>query len=367
MSNHHRQEQQSIGKSARNRIHAITGLQVQHLIAKLDILRPLFPSLPLLELVSETDYIPGEVSGGGGKHVLQECSILGNLRRIGAFDVPDAEHVHLTAIELGAGTGRLSERLQRVTKQEMTHVMIDRQEFTPSQCRDGRMRNRAKNSDSIRRIVGDIANFDVGDDCHEIEASERSRCFCMSKHLCGPACDLAIAALERVPVEWRPPFAFATCCHYLCTFDEFAGKKYWIELGLTEEDFEVAVAVSQWYSLKTSRDVNICKSDNIANDSASSVDHGFTSSFLDYRELISNASSALKVQMSPKAQTSAMIPSDEFERTFSNEDKARLGQNVKILLDMLRVAELQQLGYKAEMVLYTSKSIENRLLVGGIN
>jgi hypothetical protein len=60
------------------------------------------------------------------------------------------------------------------------------------------------------------------------------------------------------------------------------------------------------------------------------------------------------------------MPSGEFERTFSREDKAKLGNNVKRILDMTRVAKLHELGYKAELVLYTTKSIENRLLVGSI-
>lgn len=58
------------------------------------------------------------------------------------------------------------------------------------------------------------------------------------------------------------------------------------------------------------------------------------------------------------------MPSKEFEQTFAREEKAKLGGIVKRLLDLSRVARLQELGYKAEVVLYTTRSIENRLLVG---
>ena len=85
--------QDEIGKSARNRIHSISGEQVQRLLSKLDAILPHLPPLPLKELISQSDFTPGEVSGGigGGKHVLQECSILGHLRRIGAFDATEEE------------------------------------------------------------------------------------------------------------------------------------------------------------------------------------------------------------------------------------------------------------------------------------
>ena len=353
---HQSQQQCPIGKTACNRIHNITGTQVQNLIAKLDSISPFLPShLPVQQLISETDYMPGEVNGGGGKHVLQECSILGHLRRIGAYSNETPEQStdesigRTTAIEIGAGTGRLSERLQRVTSDEMVHVMIDRQEFHPSQCRDIRMRKRANDSKTIQRVVIDVADLDLSDYC------KQSTCFCMSKHLCGPASDLAIAALEHiVPSSSRPPFAFATCCHYLCTFDAFAGKQYWIKLGLTEEDFEVAVAVSQWYSLKRKNEVesNVESSTNRSEDNV----------YIDNQKMIENAINSDMV-LAQKI-SSDLIPSDEFERTFTSENKSKLGERVKLLFDMLRVTKLQELDYKAELVLYTNRSIENRLLVG---
>lgn len=344
----HYDQHTSIGKSARNRIRTITGTQVQNLIAKLDAIKPSLPSsLPLQNLVTASDYTSGEINGGGGKHVLQECSILGNLRRMRAFD--STEDDTTVAIEVGAGTGRLSERLQRVTDNKMIHVMIDRQDFTPAQCRDGKMRKRAKDASSVKRIVGDIAHFDLNQYC-----ADGHKSLCMSKHLCGPACDLAIACLEGVtPKSNLPPFAFATCCHYLCTFDTFAGKDYWLELGLNEEDFEVAVAVSQWCSLK--------KKDDHAQ-RIEQLNHSCDSTVPEYEKLINKASLVLKHQMTSAPSTN--MPSEEFERTFSNEGKSKLGEDVKRLLDMLRVAKLQRLGYKAQVVLYTNKSIENRLLVG---
>ena len=359
---HHIPHQTSIGISARNRIDNITGTQVQQLLVKLDIIKSFLPStFPLQQLVSAQDYTSGEVNnirGGSGKHVLQECSILGHLRRIGAFGANDHHRNSnfnrpLIAIEIGAGTGRLSERLQRVSQESIRHVMIDRVQFAPTQCRDGKMRKLARDTTSVSRVVEDIAYLDLGKYC-----DGQSRCFCMSKHLCGPACDLAILAMERVtPPSRRPPLAFATCCHYLCTFDEFAGKEYWIQLGLTVDDFEVAAAVSQWYSLKK-------KSAYDTVDERLNDNNCDSARCTDYETCINNA--ALAPRQIPFPASEGNISSKEFERNFSTEDKSKLGHDIKCLMDILRVAKLQELGYEAEIVLYTDRSIENRLLAGKV-
>ena len=381
-----------LGKSARNRIQNITGTQVQRLLLKLDVLSPhleFLSSLPMQELTSSRDYTPGEVEAGSvgvkgakegagmGRHVLQESSILGHLRRIGAFDnidndeLPFQQKEHI-AIEFGAGTGRLSERLQRCTKQGMRHILLDRQEFAPNQCRDGAMRNRAaeNSGSSVERITADIADFQLGEYCSNnvnggADGADKlscTTCFCFSKHLCGPACDLAISALGRVdvPSHNRPPFAFATCCHYLCTWESFSGKDYWLRLGLTEEDFEVSVAASQWYSIKGGKKKNQHEED---------VTEGMCMSSacgkISQRELMSMVDDAGKVLRNiGEDELRPGMPSKEFERTFAREEKAKLGGIVKRLLDLSRVARLQEFGYEAELVLYTTRSIENRLLVG---
>ena len=59
----------------------------------------------------------------------------------------------------------------------------------------------------------------------------------------------------------------------------------------------------------------------------------------------------------------SFVPSDEFERTFTRNDKVRLGIRLKRLLDLARAAKLQAIGYDVELIRYTSTSVEDRLLV----
>jgi hypothetical protein len=114
MSHHER-----LGHNARTLIKNVRGAQVQVLIAKLNVIMTHLPTIPLEELLSTDDYTVGEATGG--KHVLQEASVLGHLRSIHALTDETS-----TAIELGAGTARLSDRLQRVTGARLNHVLVDR-------------------------------------------------------------------------------------------------------------------------------------------------------------------------------------------------------------------------------------------------
>jgi Methyltransferase TRM13 len=259
------------------------------------------------------------------------------------------------------------------------------------------------------------------------------RTICLSKHLCGPACDLAIASLGRVqPRELRPSHVVvATCCHYLCTWDSFAGTRFWTTLGLTRHDFEIAVTCSQWASLKqqqeekkrvvdletttvvpsqppqqqrqqqlssdttnpppqvpfntwsngtTSSDgcesrQNMTTQGKNNSSNTGSTNQGGSSSFSNLMERATKAGEALAaLQSHPKVSSAISIPSKQFEQTFSRAQKICFGQQLKQLLDLARIASLQSMmigneketsdGYShVELVRYTTRSVEDRLLV----
>ena len=91
------------GRCAPARVVTITGTDVQSLMAKLDVIRPCLPPPPPEEFLDSAHYTAEE---GEGKHVMQEASIIGHLDRIGALGPRTA-----VAVELGAGTAKLSDRL----------------------------------------------------------------------------------------------------------------------------------------------------------------------------------------------------------------------------------------------------------------
>jgi tRNA:m4X modification enzyme len=327
----------------------ITGTQVQRLLAKLQVIDKFLPNIKLSEILSTTDYNTGEANCNqdekGGKHVLQEVSIIGHLRRINALHDDTT-----TAIELGAGTGRLSDRLQRVTNAKLTHILIDRQDFE-HHCRDRVLRARCRSPErQIKRVVADIGSLKI----HDYSSINTS--FCMSKHLCGPACDLAITSLSRMAEQttpqFLPPAAIATCCHYLCTWESFTGKDFWLAMGLTTEDFIVATTCSQWASLQRKKSLN--------NETNASTETKMLPNLLQ----VAHSAKASLDEMDMSTCEIQFLPSKEFEKMYSREEKAVLGIKLKQLFDLSRAAFCQQLGYKeVELVRYTTRSTEDRLLI----
>jgi hypothetical protein len=68
---------------------------------------------------------------------------------------------------------------------------------------------------------------------------------------------------------------------------------------------------------------------------------------------------AAQQQQKPTALSSA-----DFERTFSRDSKASLGRRAKELIDLCRTVWLQQaLGYRVKLVRFTTRSVEDRLIV----
>lgn len=399
-----------LGQTTRTRIHNITGLEVQKLLAKLDVLLRHLPELPFEEPICDSDYDAGEKTG---KHVLQEVSILGHLRKIGALTSSDVasslcqKRRRKRAIELGAGTGRLSDRLQRVTNAEWDHVLIDRRDFEENHCRDRILRARAKKAKKevvIQRAVADIASLNLDEYCTFNEVTQTyDDAVCLSKHLCGPACDLTISALGRMAAQpllppssvtadassdattadtrrrrRPPPGAIATCCHYLCTWESFAGRNFWSALGLDEEEFLVATTASQWASMSkkkrgreddqgTMATIGTTEEANVAENNSNVATHDRGNDDIEalpnLLEQAKKANEAWKAYHETNNNTESFVPSEKFERTFAREDKATFGQRLKRLLDLGRAAGLQEMGYDVRLVRYTTRSIEDRLLV----
>ena len=407
------------GRAAPSRITAATGIEVQRLRWKLDLVLQALPPLPLEELLDDGQATktsrrrPGQV---GGKHWQQEVSIVGHLARIGGLSDPTT-----VAVELGAGTARLSERLQQMTGARFSHVLVDRQQFKGRACSDHAMRKRASPSgqpsdappDAVVRLVKDIAAFDFAADRRQL---------CISKHLCGPACDLAVEALRRAPPHRRPPCCLATCCHYLCRWDDFSGRPFWEACGLDEEEFRAAVATSQWACMQPEPEPCAAPNQEAAPQESQwtcmlpKLDVSDGTAALPVATMLASAEATASTKATASAEAAALakaaassvgmqgdaslpnlgaisepsrwlpdlfelarsarmrlisgppppafMDSAEFERTFPRKEKIRLGRHVKCMLDYSRAAALQrELGYSVRLVRYTTRSVEDRLLV----
>ena len=275
---------------------------------------------------------------------MQEASIIGHLRRVADLE----GGATTTAVELGAGGARLSDRLNRVTEGRLAHVLVDRQE-PDSKSRDATMLKRGA---WLTRVVADVADFDFDG------AGESDQCqLCMSKHLCGPATDLAIAAIGRAATAGaRPPSCLATCCHYLCRWCCFEGREWWTAAGLSEQDFETSVSISQWNSMR-----KLAPREGGKPKEEAGREQG-EEWLPDLRGVAAHAAAQLAAAGAPPLAEFAAA-GGEFERTFARSEKAALGRRVKELLDLARAERLQRLGYRVRLLRYTTRSLEDRLLV----
>jgi tRNA:m4X modification enzyme len=312
-------------------VSTVRGDEVQYLIAKMDRAAHLLPfpnalDVPLQDR-STTRVVCATSTQAPPKHITQIES-LGNHLLDANLCQPGT-----TFCELGCGTAKLSDHVSHMLNGNSSHVLIDRQSFSKTRLRDGAIAARAKGMRNVRRLTMDIG------DIHDLTSScGAENVVVISKHLCGSAADLSIRCCSRS----RTPMAVATCCHYLCTWEQFSNTQFFETLGFTKRDFQVLTIVSQWASMGQQT------------------------------ECITTASNDTSTQwttlptLEPLPSTifpEHCIDSKEFEKSFSRRDKSILGKRCKVFLDTARAYKLQELGYLVKLVRYTQMSIEDHLLL----
>lgn len=387
-------------------ISTVTGTEVQILIAKLNRVFPYLPFpnyttnhedvdilLPLLDLscyshankhnkVNENNKDTDKDTTNcrrPPKHILQCESMYRHL------DMAGLCKPGMTYCEVGCGTAKLSDFISAELHGLSSHLLIDRKAFdgrNAVRIRDRAIAARCHHDCSVKRLVRDLAEVNClettvvasGLCCSESEQQQRQltsdndddnddeKCrytrskniVAISKHLCGPATDYLIRSLEAVPTI---PIAVATCCHYLCKPDIFSNMKFFKDIGFTDRDFEVLTIVSQWASIRGRKQKQDQKqsenNESFGISKSDSVKEKSNEGWLRFTPL---------PQLSPEIEVKTMVPSNEFENKFSRNQKLKLGQKCKLLLDTARAYSLNRLGYKVKLVLYTELSVEDHML-----
>jgi len=210
--------------------------------------------------------------------------------------------------------------------------------------------------------------------------SDQLNCIVISKHLCGPAADFTINCC--LPCNNTPPLVIATCCHYLLACQSPSAMvwenyyaSFFSSLGLDKRDFEVMNIISQWASIsipkKTkSYDQTIDESQSNGSNQLQEEPKKNKSSPLSGIPVLINLqdkiSSKQKIPLDlSREEKSNIIPSDEFEKAFTKEEKMRLGKRCKIMIDLARAHRLQVSGKyrQVKLIRYTTMSMEDHLLI----
>eukprot|EP00095_Tigriopus_kingsejongensis_P007790 maker-scaffold370_size193435-snap-gene-0.31 protein:Tk07790 transcript:maker-scaffold370_size193435-snap-gene-0.31-mRNA-1 annotation:"trna:m x modification enzyme trm13 homolog" len=170
------------------------------------------------------------------KHLKQNASLLGHLQ---ANRLLEDETIF---IEFGSGRGLLTYWLsQSVPQSQSCHfVLVDKASHRHKF--DNKLR---QSTDlSVERIRTDIQDLFlpklpiIRDSSKDIVG--------VSKHLCGPATDLALRSCQHLEASRIRGLMIALCCHHRCVWHLFAGVEYLQELGFSREEFDLLCGLTSW-------------------------------------------------------------------------------------------------------------------------
>ncbi|KAK7308669.1 hypothetical protein VNO77_42289 [Canavalia gladiata] len=284
------------------------------------------------------------------KHIVQQASILGNLENFGVLKnslgrkpseceepVEGKGEGVPAVIEFGAGRGYLTQMLADCYGIKRV-FLVERKSYKLKADRSLRQNE----SLMLERLRIDIEDLDL----NAVESLQGVPFLAIGKHLCGAATDLALRCCFP---EYRKNsseqytannkfggLAIATCCHHLCQWKHYTNKRFFLDLGLTMEEFHAITWFTSW-----------------------AVDAIHDSDLPDTTTCGSHFQS-IKAQGDGHANGVERILSD-----MESGKRAALGFKCKWIIDLGRLMWLRKHGLDAKLVRYVPPSIspENHLLI----
>ena len=201
------------------------------------------------------------IKSGGHRHLIQQASLIGHLRRIGVLPgLNESSSANdIIFLEMGAGRGMLglvAAGVASLREADMARlVLVERSgsrskadtvlrtnagEGQPGEASQQYMRLRTV---EWTRIQCDLAHVHMPTvlnqyTCENDEPLGRKRkgrdylvrpkVVVIAKHLCGAGTDLALKSLKGIASQ-VDACIMATCCHGVCTWSEYVGRGYLCE------------------------------------------------------------------------------------------------------------------------------------------
>ncbi|XP_048352302.1 tRNA:m(4)X modification enzyme TRM13 homolog isoform X2 [Sphaerodactylus townsendi] len=302
------------------------------------------------------------------KHLKQQASILGNMERLNLLGTKRC------FVEFGAGRGKLSHWVDIALQdaKDVHFLLVER--ATTRYKVDGKHRK-----NSFERLQVDIQHLCLNK--VPVLVKEKLPTVGIGKHVCGSATDLALrclvetyanfceddrrespsakrrksdgtsAALDnssdtcsKSVAENQSPVAgivIALCCHHRCDWRYYVGREFFTALGLGATEFNYFKRITSWATCGM-------------RDSSPQTSRIETES--------DEQGSEAEEHDPPDKHMECT--SDSLQGLLTTEERKRIGQLCKLLIDHGRIEYLQQRGYDAVLQYYTdpSVSLENVLL-----
>ncbi|ORX41990.1 DUF715-domain-containing protein [Piromyces finnis] len=295
----------------------------------------------------------------GGKHAIQQASILGHLEKINSLNKDDVY------LEFGAGKGELTYYVRKAVGDPSTYILVDRRNFRMKFDRENKKKkgedssnpneenenNNETQSDSDKSLtVQKRLYMDIKDLCLEkLNLLKDKKLVGVSKHLCGCATDLTLKCLvnytDAVPNSVKTVF-IALCCHQICKYGMYCNPEYLTHYGFDQEDFEKICVLTTW-AICGKREA---KSDNKEGEEDEEED--------DEEEA--------KDELKKSELEDGENPDEPHWSGMTFEERTAFGRKCKRFLDMGRVHYLKNHGYKdVKLVHYVTQkySLENCALI----
>ncbi|XP_057965859.1 uncharacterized protein LOC131156304 isoform X2 [Malania oleifera] len=289
------------------------------------------------------------------KHVLQQCSILGNfedfgvlkhsVRDLGRDEQSSNEGAHgddngsPAVVEFGAGKGYLTQMLADCYGINRVWL-VERKSYKLKADRSLRQ----KENLILERLRIDIEDLNL----NAVESLRGVSYLAIGKHLCGPATDLTLrcclkgqqhhdSAVQCNANPYLIGLAIATCCHHLCQWKHYINKRYLTNLGITKEDFDAITWFTSW----------AVDADH-GSDLPDVFDCGFDISSIEKEDGCGNAGGV-----------------EEATKNMKAAERAVLGFMCKEIIDKGRLMWIKDRGLDTELIKYVPLNIspENHLLI----
>jgi len=186
------------------------------------------------------------IKAGGPRHLRQIASILGHVRQNGLISTNESETDNNPLIvEMGAGrgmtglivAGAMGASVGQVNSSTKVKLcLVERcgtrkKAETSVRSADKRSKDDCLRLDRVEvtRVKCDLAHVDMSTTLQtQLGSGNPSKTVVIAKHLCGAGTDLALKSLRNAGVI--DGCVMATCCHGLCTWNEYVGRDCFLSL-----------------------------------------------------------------------------------------------------------------------------------------